>query len=275
MLRMSERFPSAEPLPDMKDRPVTLITGASSGIGSALAWQAAAAGHDLILTARRGHLLTDLAEALTARHGGRILTLEADLSTPDGPDHLYNELIAQGWRVDYLINNAGFGTSGPFHETPAARLDSLLHVNLLSLTTLTRLLLPGMIARGTGGVLNVASLAAFQPGPLMAAYYASKAYVLSLSEALHHECRGTGVRISCLCPGATLTEFSTEAHLQNALLFRSGTQTAEAVATTGWRGFQRGKRVIIPGWKNKLLAVLTKITPHFLTLRLVQRLHQA
>lgn len=258
----------------MKERPVTLITGASSGIGSALAWQAAAAGHDLILTARRGHLLTDLAEAITARHGGRILTLEADLSIPDGPDHLYNELIAQGWSVDFLINNAGFGTSGPFHETPAARLDQLLHVNLLSLNTLTRLLLPGMIARGSGGVLNVASLAAFQPGPLMAAYYASKAYVLSLSEALHHECRGTGVRISCLCPGATLTGFSHEAHLQDALLFRSGAQTAEAVAAAGWRGFQRGRRRIIPGFKNKLLVLVSSLTPNALSMHLVHRLHR-
>ncbi len=257
----------------MKDRPSTLITGASSGIGAALAWQAAAAGHDLILTARRGHLLTELAEALTARHGGRILTLEADLSLPEGADRLVNDLIAQGWQVDCLINNAGLGASGLLTGLPPARLTELLQVNLLSLTTLTRLLLPSMLAKGEGGILNVASLAAFQPGPLMAAYYASKAYVLSLTEALHEEVRGSGVRISCLCPGATATGFAREAHMEDSRLFTSAAMSPEAVAQSAWKGFQRGRRVIIPGWKNKLLAGLSWLTPHVISLRLIRLLH--
>ncbi len=258
----------------MTERPSTLITGASSGIGSALAWQAAAAGHDLILTARRGYLLTELAEALTARLGGRVLTIEADLSLPDGADRLVNEVLASGWQIDHLINNAGLGACGPVAGLPVGRLHGLLQVNLVSLTTLTRLLLPSMLARGAGGILNVASLAAFQPGPDMAAYYASKAYVLSLSEALHEETRGSGVRISCLCPGPTSTGFAREATMEDALLFRFGLMTAESVARAGWRGFQRGQRIIIPGWKNKLLATLGRLTPHFISLRITRALHR-
>lgn len=257
----------------MKERPSTLITGASSGIGAALAWQAAAAGHDLILTARRGHLLTELAESLTARHGGRILTLEADLSLPDGADRLVNDLFAQGWRVDFLINNAGLGASGLLTDLPPARLTELLQVNLLSLTTLTRLLLPSMLVKGEGGVLNIASLAAFQPGPLMAAYCASKAYVLSLTEALHEEARGTGVRISCLCPGPTATGFAREANLEDSRLFRTPGMDPAAVAQSAWRGFRSGRRIIIPGWKNKFLAGLTRVVPHWISLPLVRLLY--
>jgi short-subunit dehydrogenase len=257
----------------MKERPSTLITGASSGIGAALAWQAAADGHDLILTARRGYLLTELAEALTARHGGRILTLEADLSLPDGADRLVNDLLAQGWSVDFLVNNAGLGASGLLTDIPPARLTELLQVNLLSLTTLTRLLLPSMLAKGEGGILNVASLAAFQPGPLMAAYYASKAYVLSLTEALHAEVRRTGVRVSCLCPGATATGFAREAHMEDSRLFHAKLLDAETVARSAWRGFRRGRRVIIPGWKNKLLAAVARIAPHWISLPLIRLMH--
>lgn len=258
----------------MTEHPTTLITGASSGIGSALAWQAAAAGHDLILTARRGPLLTGLAEALTARHGGKVLTVEADLSLPDGADGLVNEVLASGWRVDHLVNNAGLGAGGPVAGLPPARLTEILQVNLVSLTTLTRLLLPSMLARDGGGILNVASIAAFQPGPLMAAYYASKAYVLSFSEALHEEVRGTGVRVSCLCPGATATGFAREAAMEESRLFRASLMTAEAVARTGWHGFQRGQRVIIPGFRNKALAVLGRLTPHPISLRVIRALHR-
>jgi len=258
----------------MPERPVTLITGASSGIGTALAWTAAAAGHDLILTARRGSLLTELATALNARHGGRILTIEADLSQADGADQLVNEILASGWRVDQLINNAGLGASGPVAGIPTARLTDLLQVNISSLTTLTRLLLPPMLAKGQGGILQVASLAALQPGPLMAAYYASKAYVLSFSEALHQECRGTGVRISCLCPGATATGFAREAHVESTRLFRYGPASAESVAQAAWRGFQRGQRIILPGWKSKALALLTRLTPHRISLPVTRWLHR-
>ena len=186
---------------------------------------------------------------------------------------MVNEILASGWHVDQLINNAGLGASGPLAEMPPAQLTGLLQVNLVSLTTLTRLLLPSMLARGHGGVLNVASLAAFQPGPLMAAYYASKAYGLSFSEALHEETRGTGVRISCLCPGATSTGFAREAQMEQSRLFRQGTATAESVARAAWRGFQRGQRVILPGWKTNLTALLSHWTPHLLSLRLVRALH--
>ena len=257
----------------MEERPTTLITGASGGLGSALAREAAADGHDLILTARRGHVLSELAEALSARHGARILTLESDLSLPNSADHLVNELIAQGWRVDHLVNNAGFGYHGPLTNQPPGNLADLLHVNLLSLTTLTRLLLPEMLSRGHGGILNVASLAAFQPGPLMTAYYASKAYVLSLSEALSLEVSGTGVKVCCFCPGATATGFAREASMEDSRLFRSGTMTAQTAARLGWRGYRRGQRVIIPGWKNKVLATLGRLTPHFISLRVTRALH--
>ena len=258
----------------MSERPTTLITGASGGLGTALAWEAAADGHDLILTSRRGSVLASLAEALTARHGTRILTLESDLAMPDSADRLVNDILAQGWRVDHLVTNAGFGWHGFLTNQPPGNLAGLIHVNLFSVTTLTRLLLPSMIARGHGGILNIASLAAFQPGPLMAAYYASKAYVLSFSEALSAEVRGTGVRVSCLCPGATATGFAQEARMEDTLLFRTGTMTAETAARLGWRGFRRGRRVIIPGWKNTLLAVLGRHLPHALSLRVTRALHQ-
>ena len=258
----------------MSDRPTTFITGASGGLGTALAREAAADGHDLILTSRRSGLLTSLAEALTARHSTRVLTLETDLSLPDSADRLVNDILASGWRVDYLVNNAGFGWHGFLTDQPPGNLADLIHVNLLSLTTLTRLLLPSMIARGDGGILNIASLAAFQPGPLMATYYASKAYVLSFSEALSMEVRGTGVRVSCLCPGATATGFAREARMEDSLLFRTGSMSAETVARLGWRGFRRGRRVIIPGWKNTLLAVLGRHLPHALSLRVTRVLHQ-
>ena len=258
----------------MAERPTTLITGASGGLGSALAWEASADGHDLSLTARRGYLLTSLAEALTARHGTRILTLESDLSLPDAADGLVNDILAQGWRVDHLVNNAGFGLHGPLTDQLSGQIADLLLVNLLSLTTLTRLLLPSMLSRGQGGILNVASLAAFLPGPLMAAYYASKAYVLSLSEALSLEVSGTGVTISCLCPGATATGFARDARMEDSRLFRTGTMTAESAARLGWRGYRRGQRVIIPGWKNKLLATLGRLTPHSISLRVTRALHR-
>ena len=258
----------------MSDRPTTLITGASGGLGTALAREAAADGHDLILTSRRSGLLTSLAEALTARHSTRVLTLETDLSLPDSADRLVNDILASGWRVDYLVNNAGFGWHGFLTDQPPGNLADLIHVNLLSLTTLTRLLLPSMIARGDGGILNIASLAAFQPGPLMATYYASKAYVLSFSEALSMEVRGTGVRVSCLCPGATATGFAQEARMEDTRLIHMGSMSAETVARLGWRGFRRRRRVIIPGWKNTLLAVLGRHLPHALSLRVTRVLHQ-
>lgn len=254
--------------------PTTLITGASGGLGSALAWQAAADGHDLILTARRSGLLTELAEAIAARHGRRLLTIESDLSLPDGADRLVNEIIASGWQVDHLVNNAGFGLHGPLTDQPPGKIADLLQVNLTSLTALTRLLLPAMLTRGYGGILQVASVAAFQPGPLMAAYYASKAYVLSLSEALSLETAGTGVKVCCLCPGPTTTGFAQQANMTDSLLFKAGPMSAETAARLGWRGYCRGSRVIIPGWKNQVLALLGRITPHFISLRVVRALHR-
>lgn len=258
----------------MTGRPTTLITGATGGLGSALASEAARAGHDLILTGRDSEALAALAAGLHQQHGVLLLTVEADLSHPDGADHLYNQVIASGWNVDHLINNAGFATSGPVATTPPSALQDLVLVNVQSGVTLTRLFLPAMLARKSGGILNVASIAAFQPGPLMAAYYASKAFVLSFTEALAAESASSGVRISCLCPGPISTGFAHRAHLQGSRLFRRNVQSAETVARIGWKGFSRGRRLIFPGWRNRLLARISPFIPHAISLPVVRWLHR-
>lgn len=214
-----------------------LVTGASSGIGRELARCFAADGCRTILTARRQAELDALAAELRSQSGSEVTVVTSDLATPAGVHELLGALRQRGLSPDVLVNNAGFGARGDFSEMPVDRIASMLAVNVDALTMLARELLPAMRNRKRGSVLNVASTAAFQPGPYMAAYYASKAYVLSLSEALHVECKPDGVTVTCLCPGATDTGFAAEADMTDTLLFRFGSMDAATVARAAHAGF--------------------------------------
>jgi uncharacterized protein len=232
-----------------------LVTGASSGIGAELARAFASGGSALVLTARSVDRLEALAHELQAKHGVAVRVVTADLAEPDGPKRLVERLAEAGVQVDVLVNNAGYGGFGAFAETAWADKAGMLQLNVTSLTELSQALLPGMVKRGRGGILNVASTAAFQPGPLTAVYSASKGYVLSFTEALAEEVRGTGVTLTALCPGATVTGFASRAAMEGSRLFRAkGLLDAKSVAKAGYEGFRRGATVVIPGLKNAFLA---------------------
>jgi short-subunit dehydrogenase len=251
-----------------------LVTGASGGIGEELARLFAADGHDLVLVARSRDKLARLAEELKEKHGVAARVLAADLARPEAPHEIFEELSADGVQVDALVNNAGFGTYGLFAETDLKSELELLQVNVVALTHLSKLFLPGMLARRRGYVMNVASTAAFQPGPLMAVYYASKAYVLSLSEALSNECEGTGVRISALCPGPTETGFVAAAGMNESKLFDRAVMDARTVALEGYRGLLAGKTIVIPGLRNNLLARSIGLFPRGLVTKVVRGIQE-
>jgi uncharacterized protein len=251
-----------------------LVTGASSGIGRELVRLFAAEGTKLVLVARQREKLEQLAAELREAHGVDVRVLPADLADPRSPQAIFDELAAVGVEVDVLVNNAGFGAVGAVADLPLTRQLDMLQVNVTSLTHLTRLFLPGMIARRAGGVLNVGSIAGFQPGPLMAVYYASKAYVLSFSEALCEELRGTGVRVTCLAPGATATGFAAAAEAEQTRLFRFGVMDARRVAAAGYRGFRRGKLLVIPGTMNKLLPFVERFAPRWLPRKIAMLLQR-
>lgn len=249
-----------------------LITGASAGIGTDFARLYAAQGHNLVLVARRLDKLNALAQSLRETHKVEVTVLSQDLAAPAAAASLLEQLESAGLQIDILVNNAGFGLRGNVVDLDCQRQADMIQLNCTVLTELSRLLLPGMLSRGQGGILNVASTAAFQPGPHMAVYYASKAYVLMFSEALHEECRGTGVKVSCLCPGATATEFADVADMNDSLLFRMGTMSSTQVAEIGIQGLDRNKAIAIAGLKNWLGAFSLRFTPRFLVRWLVKHL---
>jgi short-subunit dehydrogenase len=252
---------------DTSPRPLALVTGASGGIGAELARELARHGHDLVLAARSVAPMEALAVELRER-GAAATVIAADLSKPGAAASLADEIARSGLAIDVLVNNAGLGAAGRFDRGDPARIGEILQVNIVALTELTRLLLPGMIARGRGRVMLVASVAGFQPGPRMAAYFASKAYVLSLGEALAYELRGTGVSVTVLCPGATATNFFTVAGADNSVMARRlrRMMRAEDVARLGYFGLARGRRVVITGAMNRLLALAGRYVPHRITL---------
>ncbi len=254
---------------------MVLITGASSGIGLELARIFAAAKYRLILTGRNVDALQRLAQECRQASGVDAVVIPADLSQPDGPQKILDEIQKQSLTVDILVNNAGFGTHGKFWEIPAEKELGLLQVNITALVQLTRALLPGMVARRSGKILNVASTAAFQPGPLMANYYASKSYVLSFSQALSNELRGSGVTVTALCPGPTLTDFQNRAGVAMSRLFKMTGMSATDVAQAGYKALMSEKRVCIPGFKNRLLALGSKFFPASVVLRVMRKLNES
>ena len=252
---------------DTSPRPVALVTGASGGIGAALARELARHGHDLVLAARGVAAMEALAGELR-QGGGAVTVVAADLAKPGAAASLADEIARRGLAIDTLVNNAGLGAAGRFDRCDPARIGDILQVNIVALTELTRLLLPAMIARGHGRVMLVASVAGFQPGPHMAAYFASKAYVLNLGEALAYELRRTGVSVTVLCPGATATNFFTTAGNDKSIMARHlrRMMPAEEVARRGYRGLAAGRHVVITGAMNWLVAQAGRFMPHRLTL---------
>jgi len=247
-------------------RKSALITGASSGIGRDFARLLARDGYHLFLVARSEGKLQEVAEEV-----GHASVIVADLASPAAPQKIFD---AAG-PVDVLINNAGFGISGPFVETDLKAELEIIQVNIAALTHLTKLFVRPMVARKSGRIMNVASTAAFQPGPLMAVYYATKAYVLSFSEAIADELNGTGVTVTALCPGPTSTGFAAVAGMESSRLFSvTRPMNSEAVARYGIRAMQHGKRVAIPGVANKLMAQSLRVSPRRLVTTIVRKLQE-
>lgn len=256
-------------------RKTALVTGASAGIGRELAGLFAHHRHDVVLTARREERLRDLAAELQARTGVTAHVVAADLAAEDGARHLHDEVTGRGIDIEYLVNNAGFGTFGPFADTDPRQTMDLVRVNVAALTELTALFVPPMVARHSGRVLNVASAAAFQPGPLMATYYASKAYVLHLSEALSEELEGTGVSVTALCPGPVRTEFQEVAGMESSgLVLHKRLVSVEEVAEAGYAAMMRGKPLVVPGMATKLLAFSVRFAPRRFVAKFVRRLQE-
>jgi len=251
-----------------------LITGASGGIGYELAKLLAQEGYRTVLVARSEQKLVEAARELHQLFHSSVTAIAKDLALPSAPEELFAELLRQGMAVDVLVNNAGFGTHGLFAETELAVQLEMMQLNMVALTHLTRLVLPGMIERKSGKILNVASTAAFQPGPLMAVYYASKAYVLSFSEALANELEGAGVTVTALCPGPTRTFFQERAGVGDTPLMRGRIADAASVAREGFRGLMAGAPVVIPGFRNKLLATSVRLLPRRLLARVVRRIQE-
>jgi len=254
---------------------LALITGASSGFGAEFARLFAADGHDVVLVARRLDRLEALARQLEA--GGRVRAhaIELDLGKPDAVPTLMTTLEAQGLEaVEFLVNNAGFGTSGPFASSDPAAEAQMIQVNVAALSALTRAVLPGMLARRRGRILNIGSTAGFQAGPDMATYYASKAFVNVFTEALAYELRGTGVTATVSCPGASATEFASVAGTSKSWLFKLGASSPRTVCRQAYRAMMRGRTMIIHGPKNWLLIQSQRVAPRALVRAIAARLNR-
>ncbi len=249
-----------------------LITGASGGIGYELALLLARDGFDCILVARSRDKLDELAARLESEFRVKTLVVARDLSKPTAVDEIYEEVSAASMSIDVLVNNAGFPVYGRFVDTDwRAELD-MLQVNVVALTALTKLFVRGMVERRNGRILNLASTAAFVPGPLMAVYYASKAYVLSFSQALANELQGTGVTVTALAPGPTRTGFQKRGVMEDSRLVQGQIADAKSVAAAGYRGMMRGKTIVIPGFSNKLIPWVARVSPRGTVTRVVRRM---
>jgi uncharacterized protein len=259
----------------MASNQTALVTGASAGLGYEFAHLFARDKYNLVLVARSGPKLTDLAEQLRQQHGITVKTIPLDLGLPHASQSLFEETQRAGIHVDILVNNAGYGASGAFAEIPLEESYGQIQLNVMALTLLTKLYLQPMLERRSGKIMNVASTAAFQPGPLMAVYFATKAYVLHFSEALANELNGSGVAVTALCPGATATEFHKRANATGMNLLKFGAMDARTVAEDGYRALMAGKPVVISGFKNWLLAQSVRFSPRRIVTAIARKTQEA
>jgi uncharacterized protein len=260
----------------MPDEKNALITGGSGGIGLELARILGRHGYDLIIVSKNQQKLVNAAEEIRRESDIRITTMAADLANPSVPLEIYSQIAAKGISIDILINNAGFGTYGNFYKTGLAVQLEMIQLNIMSLTQLTHLFLPQMIDRGRGYIMNVASTAAFQPGPLMAVYYASKAYVLNFSEAIANELKETSIKVTALCPGPTRTGFQRIAGIEESRLIKSGKMMdARKVAEIGFRGMMAGHPVVIPGALNKIQIFGVRLLPRQLIVEMARWIQES
>ncbi|MFZ5896621.1 MAG: SDR family NAD(P)-dependent oxidoreductase [Myxococcota bacterium] len=253
-----------------------VITGASAGLGKEFAKLFAADGHGVVLVARRKDELEALGRALEASHGTKAVVMAHDLAERSSARHIYEEVLAQGLDVEFLVNDAGFGSNGAFVELDIERELHMVDVNVKALMELTYLFLPRMLNRGGGRILNIGSVAGFQPGPFMATYYASKAFVNSFSEALAFELKGTGVSVTLSCPGPTATEFSSSAGNDNSTMFRAigGVADPSRVAREAYRAMLAGKSSIVHGLKNQAGVQALRVSPHSLAIAIAAKLNR-
>jgi len=250
-----------------------LITGSSGGIGYELAKIHAEKGDNLVLVARTESKLTELKNELEEKYNIRVHVISKDLSKAGAVKEVYDELKHESISVDYLINNAGFGDFGLFAGSDWNRQEQMITLNITSLAHLTRLFLPDMISRKSGKILNVASTAAFQPGPTMAVYFATKAFVLSFSEAINNEVSEHGITVTALCPGATLSGFQAAASMQDSKLFEGNNfPTSGEVALFGYNAMMKGKAVAIHGFKNTVMANSVRFAPRSLVVRIARKM---
>ncbi len=246
-----------------------LITGASTGIGYELAKLFAQDGYDLAIVARSAAKLNQVADELQKQFGISVKPITLDLSLPPAPQELFDQLQREGITIEILVNNAGYAKYGEFADMPLEDALGQIQLNISALTELTKLFLGPMRKKQSGKIMNVASTAGFQPGPLMSVYYATKAYVISFSEALANELQGSGIILTCFCPGATDTGFQHRAGNQNSRLFKQlGPMDVRTVARDGYRGLMKGKTLVISGFKNKMTAFSVRIAPRKLATRI-------
>lgn len=250
-----------------------LITGASSGIGLELARIHAAKGGNLVLVARSKSKLDELKNDLEKNYGVSVYVIGKDLSSLNAASEVYKEVKQQNINIDYLINNAGFGDSGLFFDSEWVKQEQMINLNITTLTHFTRLFLKDMVERKSGKVLNLASTASFQPGPTMAVYCATKAYVLSFSEAINNEVRESGVTVTALCPGATVSGFQAAASLEGSKLFEGKKlPSSKEVAEYGYRAMMKGKPMVIHGFKNSIMAHSIGFAPRSLVVKIARKI---
>ena len=249
-------------------RPVVVITGASSGIGAALAHEFAAHGHELVLIARREQALTNVADAIAAKGAPRPTVLRLDVGRIDAARDISEALAQRALEPEIVVNNAGFGLMGAADKLDRQRQLAMIDINVRALTELSLAFIES-IERRKGGILNVASISGFMPGPGMAVYYATKAYVISFSETLHQELKPRGVRVTTLCPGPVPTEFQARAGMEGNRIPAFAFVSAEAVATAAYEGLKQGRRMVVPGWASKAMPVITRILPRSVLLKMI------
>ncbi|MEH2076768.1 MAG: SDR family oxidoreductase [Nostoc sp.] len=260
---------------EIRRKKTALITGAASGIGYQLTQIFARHSYNLVLVDKNEQKLTEIINEFPQKFGIFVKILVKDLSIKTSPDEIFTELQQASIKIDVLVNNAGFGTYGTFTETDINIELRMLQVNLVSVTHLTKLFLKDMIEQDYGKILNVASAAAFQPGPLMAVYFATQAYVLSFSEAIANELEGTGVSVTALCPGPTASEFQQTAAMEDSKIASvNRMMDTETVAKIGYRSLMKNKTVVVPGMRNKILTESVRFTPRNLVTKIVRSMHE-